>query len=123
FSALQEIVFNPAYLESIFLNLISNAIKYAQPGVLPVISISSRLLGDVPQLVFSDNGLGFDMAEVKDKIFGFHQTFHDHFDSKGIGLYLVHNHLLSLGGQIELESQLNQGSTFTLSFKKQPNPP
>jgi len=123
FSALPEIVFNRAYLESIFLNLITNSIKYAQPGLLPVISISSRLADDVPQLIFSDNGLGFELEKVKDKLFGFHQTFHNHFDSKGIGLYLVHSHLLSLGGQIELESQVNQGSTFTLSFKKPPKTP
>src|SRR3989337_2294672 len=76
FSKLDKIKFNEAYLESIFLNLITNAIK------------------DFNQLIVSDNGLGFDMEKVRDKIFGFHQTFHNLDDSKGIGLYLVHTHVM-----------------------------
>ncbi len=68
------------------------------------------------QLIFSDNGLGFNMDKVKDKIFGLHQKFHDHIDSKGIGLYLVYNHVTSLGGQIAVESEVNKGATFIISF-------
>lgn len=117
FSELETIQFNKAYLESIFLNLMTNAIKYAQPGQPPEIFISSKKVNGTSQLVFSDKGIGFDMDQVKNKIFRMHQTFHDHNDSKGIGLYLVHNHITSLGGQIHMESTLNKGTTFTLSFK------
>ncbi len=117
FQAFSSINFNPSYLESIFLNLISNSIKYARPGHSPQITIQARLAGEIQQLVFSDNGLGFDLERVQDKLFGLHQTFHNHPDSKGIGLYLVYNHLNSLGGHISLNSQPGQGSTFTLSFK------
>lgn len=109
--------FNKPYLESIFLNLITNSIKYARPGVAPVININTRIHNGVKQLIFADNGLGFDMERVKDKIFGFHQTFHHHHDSKGIGLYLVYNHITSLGGQISIESKPNEGATFIISFK------
>lgn len=118
FSALENIAFNRSYLESIFLNLITNSIKYAQPDCSPEISISSRWEKGVQQLIYTDNGLGFDLDTVKDKIFGLHQTFHSHTDSKGIGLYLIYNHINRLGGQIQLESSPNQGSTFIISLKR-----
>lgn len=117
FSEFKKIKFNKSYLESIFLNLITNSIKYAKPGSSPIISIYSRKLNGINQLVFSDNGLGFDMDVVKDKIFGLNQKFHNHIDSKGIGLYLVHNHITSLGGTISVESKVNEGAEFTISFK------
>jgi signal transduction histidine kinase len=71
----------------------------------------------VNQLIFSDNGLGFDMDKVKDKIFGLYEKFHSNVDSNGIGLYLVYNHITSLGGRIAVESKINEGATFTISFK------
>lgn len=117
FSELEKINFNKAYLESIFLNLITNSIKYARPGNLPIISIHSQKTNGISQLIFSDNGLGFDMNVVKDKIFGLHQKFHNHIDSKGIGLYLVYNHINSLGGNIVVESEINVGTKFIISFK------
>jgi PAS domain S-box-containing protein len=117
FSELEKINFNKAYLESIFLNLITNSIKYAKPGHFPIISLYSRKINGISQLVFSDNGLGFDMDAVKDKIFGLHQKFHNHIDSKGIGLYLVYNHITSLGGTITVESKINEGTKFIISFK------
>jgi len=117
FSEFSTVKFNKAYLESIFLNLISNSIKYARPDCYPLISIYTRYDGDVKQLVFADEGQGFDMDKVKDKIFGFNQKFHDHSDSKGIGLYLVHNHIVSLGGRIAIESKINEGARFIISFK------
>lgn len=118
FSNLEKVTFNKAYLKSIFLNLITNSIKYAKPGTLPVISISSRKHDGKNQLLFADNGLGFDMDAVKGKIFGLHQKFHNHIDSKGIGLYLVHNHITSLGGEITVESEINKGTQFIISFKE-----
>ncbi len=116
FSACETVKFNLVYLESIFLNLITNAIKYSHPERELVISIRSQKIDGVCQLTFSDNGLGFDMAQVKGKIFGLRQQFHDHTDSKGIGLYLVYNHVTHLGGAITLDSVINQGSTFTIVF-------
>lgn len=117
FSELERIKFNKAYLESMFLNLITNSIKYARPDCLPVISIYSTKTNGINQLVVSDNGLGFDMEKVKDKIFGLHEKFHNHIDSKGIGLYLVYNHITSLGGRIAVESNINEGVKFIISFR------
>jgi signal transduction histidine kinase len=117
FSEVKRIKFNKAYLESIFLNLITNSIKYAKTDSYPDISIYSRRENEVNQLVFTDKGIGFDMDKVKNKIFGFHQKFHNNGDSKGIGLYLVHNHITSLGGNISIKSNVNEGVEFIISFK------
>ncbi|MEX0681490.1 MAG: PAS domain-containing sensor histidine kinase [Balneolales bacterium] len=117
FSRLRTIRFNKSYLESVFLNLITNSIKYARPDRPPVISIHSEKINGSGRLIVSDNGLGFDMKKVKNKLFGLHQKFHDHVDSKGIGLYLVYNHVTSLGGKISVESKVNEGAKFIISFK------
>jgi PAS domain S-box-containing protein len=117
FSKLETIKFNNAYMESVFLNLLTNAIKYARPDCLPVISITSEKVNGRNQLIFADNGMGFDMEKVKDKIFGLHQMFHNNIDSKGIGLYLVHNHISSFSGKISVESKVNEGAKFTISFR------
>jgi signal transduction histidine kinase len=116
FSAAPSVWFNRAYLESIFLNLITNSIKYAHPDRAPVIDIISQK----DQLTFSDNGLGFDLEKVGDKVFGFRQQFHERKDSNGIGLYLVYNHLTSLGGSIAIESHVDRGTSFIITFPQTP---
>ena len=117
FSAVQSIVFNKAYMKSIFLNLVTNSIKYAKLDHAPIITIQSKKTNGINQLIFSDKGVGFDMDKVKDKIFGLYEKFHSNSDSNGIGLYLVYNHITSLGGRIVVESKINEGATFTISFK------
>lgn len=117
FTGLEKIIFNKAYLKSIFLNLITNSIKYAKPDSLPIISIYTRNNNGSKELVISDNGIGFDMDKVKDKIFGLHQKFSTNIDSNGIGLYLVYTHITNLGGRIRVESKLNEGAKFTITFK------
>jgi PAS domain S-box-containing protein len=117
FSEVPKAIFNRTYMESVFLNLVTNSIKYARSDAPPVISISSRRENGVDQLIFADNGQGFDMDKVKNRIFGFNQKFHNHSDSKGIGLYLVYNHVTNLGGHIAFKSAVNKGTKFTISFR------
>jgi PAS domain S-box-containing protein len=117
FEVVPTINFNKEYLKSIFLNLITNSIKYSKPDTSPSISITSKKTNGKNQLIYSDNGLGFDMENVRDKIFGLHQKFHNHIDSSGIGLYLIYNHINSLGGRIEVKSEINEGAEFTITFK------
>lgn len=116
FEALPSVLFKKSYLESIFLNLITNSIKYAMPGRNPLIDIHSWVEDDKQFLSITDNGSGFDMEQVKDKIFGKHQRFHDHADSKGIGLYLVHNHVTGMGGTIQVNSEMGKGTSFVICF-------
>jgi PAS domain S-box-containing protein len=117
FSAAEKICFNPTYLGSIFMNLITNSIKYARPDVAPVINITSHIVNQAVKLKFADNGSGFDVTKAGDRLFRFHERFHDHADSRGVGLYLVHTHLTNLGGSISVDSTPGQGTTFTLDFK------
>jgi PAS domain S-box-containing protein len=116
FSGFPKINGNKTYLDSIFLNLITNSIKYAKSDGYPQISISSRQENNVRQLIFEDRGIGFDMEKVKDRIFGFGQKFDHHAGNKGIGLYLVRSHVNSLGGTISVESEVNEGAKFTITF-------
>lgn len=116
-SGFDSVKFNPGYLESIFLNLITNSIKYAHPDRDPFITIKTEILDGKKQLIFSDNGIGFDSEKQKDNVFGLNQTFHEHMDSKGIGLYLVYNHITDLGGKISVKSTINEGTVFIITFK------
>ncbi|GAB3937574.1 PAS domain-containing sensor histidine kinase [Mucilaginibacter myungsuensis] len=118
FDDFDTVIFNKSYMESILINLLTNAIKYAKPDGSPKINISTRHHDGLKQLVFADEGLGFDMDNVRDKIFGLHQSFHGHADSKGIGLYLVYNHVTGLGGDIAVESEVNKGARFTITFRE-----
>lgn len=114
FSAFSTIDFNKTYLESIFLNLITNAIKYAKADEHPVINIYTKVVDGRKQMIIEDNGLGFDAEEVKDRIFRMYQTFHNHPDAKGVGLYLVHTHVLEMGAKISVHSKVNKGTTFII---------
>ncbi len=106
------------YIESIFQNLITNSIKYSQPGLDPHIIIRTKNEGDKIVFIFSDNGLGMDLNKIKDRLFGLYQKFHKNDDSKGIGLYLVKSHILAMRGEINVESQINKGTTFTIKFEQ-----
>jgi PAS domain S-box-containing protein len=112
------ITINKAYMESIILNLVSNALKYRSPEKTPKITIKAFDKDNFVNLVIKDNGIGIDLEKNHDKIFGLYQRFHDHPDSKGLGLYLVKSQIEAMGGSIEVESQVDKGTQFTLTFKK-----
>jgi PAS domain S-box-containing protein len=118
FSGAPSVIFNQAYLESIFQNLITNSIRYRNPDRIPKVQIKTFKNQQDIHLVFSDNGIGFDMELVKDKIFGLHQKFHHHPESRGIGLYLIHAQITSLGGSISVKSQVGNGTIFSIVFKQ-----
>ncbi|MFV8442500.1 PAS domain S-box protein [Flavobacterium sp. LB2P44] len=108
---------NKAYIESILLNLLTNAIKYKSENRKLKISITTNEIDDTVVLIFKDNGIGIDLIRNKDKIFGLYQRFHNYPDSKGLGLYLVKSQVETMGGTIDIESEVNKGTTFTLIFK------
>jgi len=108
---------NKAYLESILLNLLTNAIKYKSETRKSKINITASQLEDNVLLIFKDNGIGIDLERNRDKIFGLYQRFHDYPDSKGLGLYLVKSQVETMGGTISIESKVDVGTTFTLTFK------
>jgi PAS domain S-box-containing protein len=109
--------YNPAYLESIFYNLISNAIRYRHPERKPVITIQWHKENDIDVIEISDNGIGIDLVRNGDKIFGMYKTFSNNPDARGIGLFITKNQIEAIGGSITVESEPNVGTTFKIYVK------
>jgi PAS domain S-box-containing protein len=114
-----HLTINKAYLESIVLNLMSNALKYRSLTKSPKLTIKAFENENAIILSVKDNGIGIDLKKNNEKIFGLYQRFHNYPDSKGLGLYLVKSQVEAMGGRIEVESQVNAGTQFTLTFKKE----
>ncbi|MBB6110123.1 Histidine kinase-, DNA gyrase B-, and HSP90-like ATPase [Mucilaginibacter lappiensis] len=111
--------FPPIYLESIFLNLISNAIKYKMPNKHPHIILKTyKNQQNETVLECQDNGQGIDLDLYGKKIFGLYKTFHQQKDAHGVGLFLVKTQIESQGGRIEVMSSVGNGATFKLIFNE-----
>ncbi len=106
--------YNPAYLESILLNFISNSLKYSHPNRKPVIALNAYLEEGRLVLEISDNGLGIDLKKYGHQLFGLHKTFHGNKDARGIGLFITKNQIESLGGKIDVQSDVGKGTTFKI---------
>ena len=106
--------YNPAYLDSILYNIISNSIRYSHPDRKPIIHIQWIIDSENKILQISDNGVGIDLVKNADKIFGMYKTFGNHIDSKGIGLFITKNQIDAMGGNITVESEPNVGTTFKI---------
>ena len=116
FSNCPTVEYVPAYLESIMLNLISNSIKYKHPERHALIKIDSGVENGRPVLKIVDNGLGIDLTRNGDNIFNLYQTFHNHPEARGIGLYITKNQIESMGGNIAVESIEGKGTIFKINF-------
>ena len=73
---------------------------------------------DYCRIEISDNGVGINLSLYKDKIFSLYKRFHNHVDGKGLGLYLIKTQIVALGGRIEVASEVEVGSTFTVWLRK-----
>ncbi|AWI25945.1 PAS domain-containing sensor histidine kinase [Flavobacterium pallidum] len=114
-----DVYSNKSYFESIMLNLLTNAIKYKSESRALRIHISVTEDADYTILRFSDNGIGINLEKFRDKVFGLYQRFHNYPDSKGLGLYLVKSQIESMGGEISIESKVDEGTTFVIKFRKE----
>lgn len=119
FETIDEIFSLKVYMYSIFHNLISNSIKYGKLNEVPIIQIKSKIKNGNIMLIFSDNGLGFDMKTKGDKVFGLYKRFHSHVEGKGMGLFMVKTQVEAIGGNISVKSELDVGTEFTIEFKQQ----
>ena len=102
----------PAYLDSLTLNFITNAIKYCAPDRERVLTISLDRVEGFDRICFADNGLGIDLKKYGHKLFDMYQTFHNHAEARGIGLYMTNNQVKSMGGCIDVVSEVDKGTTF-----------
>ena len=116
FTQVKSISYNKANLESIFLNLITNAIKYRSPDRNLIIKVSTSNEGGRTKMSVKDNGLGIDLKKHSHKLFGLNKTFHRHPEAKGLGLFMTKNQIESMGGNITAESEIDKGSNFIVTF-------
>ncbi|WP_299111182.1 sensor histidine kinase [uncultured Winogradskyella sp.] len=107
----------PAYLDSIVLNFLTNAIKYKSDARTPIIELTSYIKNQYVVFLIKDNGLGIDMKKYGDKLFKMYKTFHYNEDAIGIGLFITKNHIESLGGKVEVKSEVDVGTEFSIYFK------
>lgn len=118
FSEVSTLHFPVKYIDSIFLNLVSNALKYKSHDRKPIINIKTRKeKNNSILLIVSDNGLGMDMKLAKDNLFKIRKTFHNHPEAKGFGLFMIKTQIEAMQGEIWAESEVNIGTSFFVKLK------
>jgi len=112
-TGLQKINCDPVLMKQVWVNLISNAIKYSRKKEKPEIEIGSTGINGSQIFFIKDNGAGFDM-QYADKLFAVFQRLHKvtEYEGTGVGLALVHRIVSKHGGKIWAEAKINEGATF-----------
>ena len=116
-NALPTIRGDESLLRQIFSNLVGNSIKYRRTDTPLKITIQSKQVAQGYQVKITDNGIGIS-EKYFDKIFNVFQRLHNEskYPGTGIGLANVKKAVTLLGGTIQVESVINSGSTFIISF-------
>jgi PAS domain S-box-containing protein len=108
---------DPALLRQVWVNLLSNAFKYAGRREAPLVEVGSH--SEAGELVYwvRDNGVGFDPRYVE-KLFGVFQRLHGEaeFPGTGVGLAIVRRVVMRHGGRVWAEGALERGATFYFSL-------
>lgn len=106
-----------ALMRQVFVNLLSNALKYSRPRKPAIISIGTEIRKSERVVFIQDNGVGFDMRYY-DKLFGVFQRLHTaaEFEGNGVGLAMIARILHRHGGTAYAEARIDQGATFWFTF-------
>ncbi|HEY2082181.1 MAG TPA: ATP-binding protein [Verrucomicrobiae bacterium] len=115
---------HPVVLQTIFTNLLFNAMKFVAPGVEPVISVNNEDRGTLARIWVTDNGIGI-APQNRGKIFGVFERLHspESYPGTGIGLAIVHKGIERMGGRVGVESELGKGSRFWIELPKSAGTP
>jgi PAS domain S-box-containing protein len=110
---------NIALLKQIFLNLITNGLKYVRPNVSPEIRISAEQDEQYGRIFVQDNGIGIE-PQFQEKIFGLFDRLQPpgEFPGTGVGLAIVRKATDRLGGRVGVKSELGKGSCFWVELPK-----
>ena len=104
---------DPQRLEQVFVNLLSNGCKYNRRG--GALTLSHRIDGGDVLLAFGDEGQGLDADEIGQLFQPFHRlSRHTAIEGTGLGLVIAKHLLVQMGGDIDVASTKDQGSTFTV---------
>jgi chemotaxis family two-component system sensor kinase Cph1 len=110
---------DPTMLSQVFANLLSNAIKYSMPVDVPEIFIEGKEQEDEIIYTIKDNGIGIDIKQLP-KVFELFKRMDNvkNIEGTGVGLAIVKRIVEKHNGKIWVDSNLGEGSTFSISFKK-----
>ncbi len=111
---------DPALLKQVWLNLLSNALKYTRKRTDTVIEIGCAIVRGTETYFVRDNGSGFDMR-FADKLFGVFQRFHraEDYEGTGVGLAIVQRIVNRHGGHVWAEAVVGQGAVFHFTLSPQ----
>ncbi len=103
-----------AYLDSIIMSLLSNAVLYHSAERNAFVRITENSTEEHVVISFEDNGIGIDMNRHGGKIFQMYKRLHEGSNSVGLGLFITKHQVEAMGGRVEVESELNRGSVFRI---------
>jgi len=118
---LPMIVAEKTSMSQLFINLISNALKYQAPGNKPVINLKVKFEADMWQFAISDNGIGI-KADYYEKIFLIFKRLHtrSEYSGTGVGLAICKKIVNKYKGEIWLKSVYGSGTTFYFTLPTSP---
>jgi PAS domain S-box-containing protein len=113
---LPSVACDAGLMKQVFINLLSNAMKYTRPQPLARIEVGTMPADGATTIFVKDNGVGFSM-KYADKLFGVFQRLHraEEFEGTGVGLATVDRIIRKHGGKVWAEAEVDKGATFYFS--------
>lgn len=113
---------DPALLRQVYMNLLSNALKFTRTREHALIGIDSYIDRGTVVYYVKDNGVGFDM-KYAERMFGVFQRFHSsrEYEGTGLGLAIVQRVVHRHGGRVWAKGEAGAGATFFFTLSKKPD--